>query len=317
MVREKFAEIIRAEKGTLSYIPILAAVLCWVAALLFVEYFTSSMDVHTMNFFRYLGGSILLTSIVLIAYPGCFRKYIRRLPVFLILGALVTTFQICWASAFYYAEPAFLSILGKFSTPLITLLAFIIYREERRVIKSPRFIAGFIMGFAGVIGVIAGIDNPLEVLASGRLKGIILILCSSVIWAIYSNLVKHVLKSENSFQAFTFTCVSATLFFLPLMIFLGEPQRLIDLSPAMIALVLVSGMIGIAAANVNYYLSIKRIGLATTSNLALITPLLTVVASYFIYGEKLSLVQILFAIILISGCILVVSAREKVKRNEL
>ena len=315
MVREKISQIIRAERGALSYIPILTAVLCWMAAVLFVEFFTSSMDVHTMNFFRYFGGSLLLTSIVLIAYPGCFRKYIRRLPVFLTLGAMVVTFQVCWVSAFYYAGPAFISILGKFSTPLITLLAFVIFREERRVIKSPRFIAGFLLGFFGVTGVIAGIGNPAEILASGQAKGIILVLCSSVVWAAYSNLVKHVLKSENSLQAFTFTCISATVFFLPLMIFYGEPGRLVDFSPAMIALVLFSGMVGIAGANTNYYLSIKKIGLATTSNLALITPLLTVVASYFIFSEKLSFVQILFAIILIFGCILVVSAREKVKRN--
>ena len=139
-LREQLRTIIRAETGALRNLPVIAAICCWVAAVLFVKYFSMLI--------RYLGASLFLSLVVSLVYPGCFRRFRQRLRVYLILGAMMTSFQLCWVHALYRVDPAFVSLLSKVSTPMITMAAFVFYREERVVIRSPRFLLGFAMGRA-------------------------------------------------------------------------------------------------------------------------------------------------------------------------
>jgi len=310
-LKECMLRMVRAETGAARNLPIAMAILCWLAAIMFVKYFSSLMDVHTQNFFRYLGASVFLSILVSMVYPGCFRKFLARWPVFLLLGGMVVAFQICWVNSLYHVDPAFVSLLGKFSTILITIMAFVFYTEERKIVRQGSFLLGFILGLAGVVGVVAGIPNFKTGIAQSQKLGIVFIISSSVIWAFYINLVKRVLRSENSLQAFTFTCVSATLFFLPIMLIWGEASVLFERPPIIMILVIVSGVIGIAGANSSYYLSIKRIGMAKSANLVLVHPFLVALASFFAFGERLTAVQWVFGIILLTGCALVISVHEK------
>ena len=310
-MREHFGKALRAESGIARFFPITGAVLCWVAAVLFVKYFSALMDVHTQNFFRYLGASLFLSILLRMYYPGCFKRYRERLPLFLLLGGMVAGFQICWVNALYRLGPAFFSLLGKLSTILITLTAFLFYREERVIIRAPRFILGFVMGLAGVAGVVAGIPGFKLGLETDQRTGIALVVFSSLIWAFYINLVKRVLRKENSLQAFTFTCISATFFFLPAMLLRGHPATLLGGSLTLMAVVIVSGVIGIAGANSSYYLSIKRIGMARSANLILSEPFLVALVSYPVFGERLSPAQWIFGIILLTGCALIISVQAR------
>ncbi len=306
---DQLKTIIRAETGALRNLPVITAICCWVAAVMFVKYFSTLMDVHTQNFFRYFGASLFLILVVNLVYPGCFRRYRQRLRVYLMLGAMMTSFQLCWVHALYRVDPAFISLLSKVSTPMITLTAFLFHREERMVIRSPRFLLGSFMGLAGVAGVVAGISNFEAGLLAFQKTGIVLIVAGALIWSIYVNLVKHVVREENPLIAFTFTCISATAILFPIMLIWGEPSALIGSSAQIIALVIVSGIIGLAGANSSYFLSIKRIGLATSANLVLVNPFLAALVSYLIFGEKLTAVQWVFGIILLAGCALVISVR--------
>ena len=303
--------MVRAETGAARNLPVAGAILCWTAAVMFVKYFSSLMDVHTQNFFRYLGASVFLSILVSTVYPGCFRKFLARWPVFLLLGGMVVAFQICWVNSLYHVDPAFVSLLGKFSTILITVMAFVFYHEEREIVRQGIFLLGFVLGLAGVAGVVTGMADFKTGLAQSQKLGIVFVISSSVIWAFYVNLVKRVLRSENSLQAFTFTCVSATLFFLPIMLIWGEASVLFEQSTVIFSLVILSGVIGIAGANSSYYLSIKRIGMAKSANLVLAHPFLVALASFFIFGERLTAVQWIFGVILLTGCALVISVQGK------
>jgi drug/metabolite transporter (DMT)-like permease len=268
------------------------------------------MDVHTQNFFRYFGASVFLGILSAVLYPGCFRLFARRWRLFMLLGTMVVGVQICWVKSIYFLGPAFVSLTGKLSTILITLGAFLLYHDERAVVRSGRFVAGFVMGLAGVAGVVTGMPSFELGLPQAELTGVLYLAASSLIWAVYVNVVKHKLAEINSLQAFTFTCVSATLFLLPVMLLRGEPSRLLHSGPWIMALVIVSGIVGVGGANTNYYASIKRIGMARSANLALIQPFATALASYFIFGEILTATQWIFGTILLAGCALIISIRE-------
>jgi drug/metabolite transporter (DMT)-like permease len=308
-MREILRKIIRAETGVLRNLPITVAVCCWVAAVIFVKYFSTLMDVHTQNFFRYLGAGIFLSLVLRLVYPESFSRYRQKWLIYLMLGGMMTAFQLCWVHALYRVDPGFVSLLSKVSTPVITLAAFIFYREERMIIRSPRFLLGFAMGIIGVIGVVAGISNFEMGLYESQKSGIALILAGALIWSVYINVVKHVIREENPLVAFTFTCLSATVILFPIMLVWGEPSTLLAGPVRVMGLVVVSGIIGIAGANSSYFLSIKRIGLAASANLVLANPFLTILASYLVFGEKLTAAQWIFGIILLAGCALVISVR--------
>ncbi len=311
----RLTEILHARQGLWRFLPIAAAILCWVAAVLFVKFFSYRMDIHTQNFFRYLGASVFLTAVSAVSYPGCIRIFIARAPVFFLLGAMVVAFQICWVSSIYQLGPAFVSLLGKLSTILITITAFLLYHEERIVVRTPRFLAGFAMGLAGVTGVVIGMSGFKPGLSESEITGILFLLASSVIWAVYVNVVKRVLLKVNSLPAFTFTCICATVYLLPIMLIWGRPSSLLESSGGLITLVIISGIIGVAGANSNYYASIRRIGMARSANLALVQPFATAIISFYLFGEKLTVLQWAFGALLLAGCALIISVRENKNKN--
>jgi drug/metabolite transporter (DMT)-like permease len=290
----------------LKVLPILAAILCWAAASLFVRFFSFRMDLHTQNFFRYLGASLLLGPVVTFVYPGCFRRFLTRWHIFLPLGAMLVAFQILWCASIYRIEIGFASLLGKVSTLLITLIAFTVHPEERRIIRSPLFLTGLALGFVGMAGVVAGIPNFSQGLSGMQKTGIMYLMGSAVVWAVYVNIIKAVLRTENSLQAITFICISTTVLYFPILLLWGHPGILLQSGAWLTALLLLSGMIGIAGANSSYYLSIKRIGLAPSSNLVLADTFVVALASGPLFGEHLSTLQWIFGLLLLAGCWLVV-----------
>ncbi len=312
-MNSRMKEILQARQGISRFLPIAAAILCWVAAVLFVKFFSFRMDIHTQNFFRYFGASIFLAAVSSIAYPGCFRIFLSRAPVFFLLGAMVVAFQICWVSSIYRLGPAFVSLLSKLSTILITIAALLLYHEERIVVRTPRFLAGFAMGLAGVGGVVIGMPGFTLGLPRSEITGILFLIAGSVIWAVYANVVKHVLRQVNSLQAFTFTCICATGYLLPIMLIWGQPASLLNGGWELMTLVIISGIIGVAGANSNYYASIKRIGVARSANLALIQPFATAIVSYHLFAEKLTSAQWAFGALLLAGCATIISIKENKK----
>ena len=146
-------------------------------------------------------------------------------------------------------------------------------------------------------------------MALSQKSGIALIVAGALVWSVYVNVVKHVVREENPLVAFSFTCMSATAILFPIMLVWGEPATLFAAPANVPVLLVISGIIGLAGANSSYFLSIKRIGLAPSANLVLINPFLTAVASYLIFGEKLTVIQWIFGIILVAGCALVISVR--------
>jgi len=87
------------------------------------------------------------------------------------------------------------------------------------------------MGLAGVAGVVVGMPSFGLGLPEDELSGVLYLVASSLIWAVYVNVVKHKLAEINSLPAFTFTCICTTAFLLPVMLLRGEPSRLFNSGP--------------------------------------------------------------------------------------
>ncbi|HOV76665.1 MAG TPA: DMT family transporter, partial [Sedimentisphaerales bacterium] len=119
----------------------LGTLACWSLSPLFIKYLTGHVDSWTQNAVRYSVASLLLLPFLIHASAsgGLSSKVWRRaiLPSFANIAM-----QSLWAAGFYYIGPAFMTLLSKTSVLWVTGFSLIVFREERPLIRSPRFWAG-------------------------------------------------------------------------------------------------------------------------------------------------------------------------------
>jgi drug/metabolite transporter (DMT)-like permease len=100
------------------------------------------------------------------------------------------------------------------------------------------------------------------------------------------------------------------------MLIFGDPSDALAMPASGIVLLLISSLVGIAAAHVLYYIAISRLGVALVSGTTLLSPFLTAAASQFIYNERLLPQQWLGGIVLVLGAGLLVWAQQHVVGSE-
>jgi len=81
------------------------------------------------------------------------------------------------------------------------------------------------------------------------------------------------------------------------------------------ALVVISGIIGVAGANSNYYASIKRIGMARSANLALIQPFAAGSCQLLHIRRNPDCSAVVFRRCTAGGCALIISIRNSRQEN--
>ena len=141
--------------------------------------------------------------------------------------------------------------------------------------------------------------------------GILLALGGALSWSFVGLTVKKWIANKLT-PLFTVTIV-----FTLVSIFLTPPVLLsgphVTGSPGIIKwLVLVgSGLLGIAGGQGLYYYLLPRLGIITASSVQLLVPLFTGIFSFLLFGERLTLLQLAGAIILLGGCRVVLLQKQK------
>jgi drug/metabolite transporter (DMT)-like permease len=95
-----------------------------------------------------------------------------------------------------------------------------------------------------------------------------------------------------------------------LTMFMGHPAKCLELSLNGWFAVIISGITGIALGHVFYYIALRRLGPTTPSLVQLAQPFIVVVISYFVFSEKLSVPQMVFGVVLVTGSALAILAKK-------
>ena len=288
-----------------KYLPITIAAFIWIWPAILIKILSFYFDNYTQNFYRYLAGSFVLIIINLIFYRKELFNSLKEIKNFIFPTILVFAFQITSVAGIYMLTPTIAVLIGKSSVFFTTLFSFIFFVDERKIIKSKSFIFGSLLAIIGVCGVIIG-KSGLH-LNSFNL-GAILILISSVLWALYTIVIKvRVQKTDPFVSASIIFTMSLPLFFISALLF-GNMRTLYATPKNIILILFLSGIFCVGIANAFNYKSIKLIGTVISSNLILITPFFTAIFSYIIFKEVLTLYQILSGIILLIGCSILMRA---------
>lgn len=203
------------------------------------------------------------------------------------------------------------SLLGSISPLFTTALLALIYKIK----VAPGVIIGSILAFAGVGCVVFSHGEGFEISP----KGDILALSASLSWAIYTIVVRRLNPIYSSLfitrKLFFYGVISA----LPLIFIQDAPLKLsllFDFSQPqyglnMLFLVLICSLSGYLI----YNEALKILGSVTASNYLYLQPLVTLVAAYFIFGEKIYFFGYLGCALIIGG--LVISDKLKFSKVKI
>lgn len=289
------------------YAPIFFATLLWVWPGIFIKYLGDYFSSYTQNFYRFLAASLFLLAAGLVRSRRNFLSSFRNLKVFLPPAACVLIAQITWVEGIVLTEPAFASFLRRSSILFVILFSFMLFRPERMIISSKFFIMGTILCAGGIAGVIlgggaGGFDFGL---------GTILVLLSALFWAMFIVSIRRISAGTDSLLS------SGVIFMLTLPVFLaggaakGDIMEILHVGRFTNFILFASGILFVGIANTLQYKSIKLIGSSLTANLVLSTPFLTAVASYYIFGEVLTALQIFSGTLLLAGAGLLTMTRAQ------
>lgn len=288
-----------------------AAAVIWATPAIFMSWLGRTFDPFSMNFYRYA-----VAAAALVVFLAC-RRERPRLPAareMLALGIVLVpsvVYQTAWAYAMaeHLIYPATGSLIMQLSLIVSIVAGYFIFRDERAVIRAPRFLAGTALALAGVAGVIltasGGGETPTTALGAG------LALTAAVGWGFYNVAIKRAVRATGPHMAFTVVSVYMTVSLLVIAILFGDLAAPFG-APWVENVGLVgSGVACIAVAHLLYYVGIRALGVAVGSMSILTIPVLTAVLSGLILGDRLTVLQIAFGVALLVGTYLALDAGLK------
>ena len=289
----------------------LAGILCWAVSPVMIRAVRDFFSVSFFNFIRFLLSSLLLwVFFILTSGITKLKSVSESIPGFyykiLVISVVLFISQSLYTYGLFLIYPGLATLIQESDIIFAAAIAYLLFQDERKTLSNWRFLVGAIVAITGVILVIAGGEDL------GRLEfnlGFLAIVLSTLTWSLHSALFKKWLARVPATLSVSleFTCVG--LFFLITHIFSNKGFRIPEAPISKWIIMIISGFTGLGMGFTFYYRALPVIGLALASSLGLLIPLLTGIISYFVFGELLSVWQILGGVVLLSGCYLAIRIR--------
>jgi len=294
-------------------VALVAAALGWSLAPVFIRGLSGVYTPCAQNFLRYGGGAAPLVVISMVAYRDDLRVVLRNYRGMVAIAALNVVQQSLWTIGCTGAGATMAQLTSKLSVVLVIIFSFLLFREERPVIRSPLYLIGTLMGLVGVAGVISRDAGSLVPVFDFPLVALLLV---AVLWGLYTVWGKHLVTHVHPVPMFTVLAVYTTIAFGILMLVLDGPSVVIDGGPRLALLAVLSGVVPIAMAHTCFHFAQKHLGSALSASILLLNPLVTyAIALAFWSDERLILTQWLGAVVLLIGAFLVTYAGHRVHRS--
>lgn len=260
---------------------------------IFVKYaYAAGVNVVTMLTARFLLAALVLWAIIgLRKIPAAVNKK-AAFQLFL-LGTLgYGTMSVMFASSLHYL-PASLSAMLLYAYPaLVSIMSFALGDESFSWAKGGALLTCF-CGLFLVLGV--SFENA-------QLIGIVLGLGSALVYSCYIVIGNRVLKSIHSLIATTYVCTFAGITLL-LAGWAGGMQSL-SFSPQGWLAILGMAILGTIVGILGIFSGMSRIGAANASIISTMEPVITVILSALLLAEKITLLQGLGGILIITGVVI-------------
>src|SRR5688572_17801714 len=173
-----------------------------------------------------------------------------------------------------------------------------------------RQVAGLALGFAGTLLVISGGRSPLAIVALPSTRGDLLVLASTVTWAVYTILGRRTLQAIGSARATAGAMLSGWLMLVPFFLAAGGWRDFGRLTPTGWSAVL---FLGIGCSGLGYlfwYAALEKIETARVASLLYLEPLVTCAAAWLVLDEPLHPATLAGGVTVLCGVALAQRARK-------
>jgi len=257
---------------------------------------------------RFLLAFVLLTV--------CFPKHIwffgwKNELLFALAGLCgVTLYFFCENTALEKTSSSSVSIIVSTAPFFTAMWSKLFHRKDK---LSPLFFLGFSLAIIGIV--LISFNTLLS--AKMQLSGIFLAACAAAVWGLYSVVSNRLSKTKGSVVMITRRVFFyGLLFMLPVLPFTGFSLSRLSLlsSPKLLCNVLYLGACASGVCYLSWNWAIRELGAVRTSVYIYGVPVVTVLFSFLVLGEKIT--AFLFAGTLLTILGLVISLK-KPKRQEI
>jgi drug/metabolite transporter (DMT)-like permease len=289
----------------------LGAICAWSLAPPMIYSITAYFPVNFQNAVRYFVSLAVLWPVFLLTSDksrlrGHFRLLRKKAPHIVLIALANYGFQVCYTYSLFLVTPSVMSLVSQTQMIFGVLFALILFHDERALIRRPLFLAGLVFALGGVSLVVAGSRT----FGSPSLGvGVIVVLASAFCWALLGSLLRKWVPDVPPLLSICSVFSIVTPLFGATYMVMNRGFPIPAASFGQWFILLLSGLIAIGLGHSLFYRSVRVLGVAVSSTIGLLTPLLVSIISYIAYGEILTGIQILGAAALLGGCILIVRTR--------
>jgi len=282
------------------------ALVAWGMAPVFIRLMRNAYDPYSQAFIRYFFAATVLVAVCLIAYRAEFLTLLRRPGPLLAIAAVNTTHQLTWTLGCYHASATLAQLIVQLGVVFVILFSYLLFREERAVIRSPLYLGGTAVSFLGMAVVVTGGQHSAGAIGIGTAA---LLLTPALCFAVYVVWVKHLMINAHPIPLFAVLSIFNTLALGVIACLFGRPACLIEASTQITVLAFLSGILPLAAAHPAFHFAQKYLGSAFSSSCNLFSPLLTYLFAMCLLDDApLTIAQWGGAAALLSGTMMVMRA---------
>jgi drug/metabolite transporter (DMT)-like permease len=290
---------------------LLGSVVCWAIVPVLLRHLTGSIDAWTANGIRYPLSALLYWPILWHAHQ---RGRLNRSVAVRCLApaALALSAQVFWALAPYYLAANAIGFFVRFTLVWSVLGAVVLFRDERELLRRPRFYIGMGLCVFGFVALSMSARFSSEDVSP---TGIVIMFFFSLFFGLYAVAVRLCLRGINSLIGFGMVAQYVSIGTVTAMLVWGAPSIIINLPAQAWAALVVSSVLGIAMGHFFLYAAIKRVGAAITSGVQSVTPFLTVGFAYLFLGESMTASKWLAGTIMVVGAAVLLSVERVVAKE--
>lgn len=289
----------------------LLTIFLWSLGNIFIAYLSLFFDNYTQNFFRYISAAITLLLFSLAFNKDKYFSSLKNLKLLTVPILTVFIFQIFNVYGIAFTTPTVATLITRLSVIFVDVFSFFLFSEERVTLTNKKFIVGTLLSFVGVFGVVL-VGSSLFYSNGMFFVGVLFLILTSILWAIYIVSIKVVLKNSDPLSTTTNVFLISGLMYLPFSAFTGGIYKIFSEGLLINFLLVVSGILSIGIGNFLNYYAIQELGASLSTNLQLLIPVVTGILSMIILNEPMPLSKVMFSLLTLGGCWLVIeSSRNK------
>lgn len=253
------------------------------------------------NGVRFLAGGIVLLLFVFWKYRSALNDILcspKNLMIAITVGMMLAANMYFWLKGTKLTNAVTASLFGVLAMPFGVLFAALFYQDERQKIRHKAFWLGSFITILGSVGFVW--QGQSLSLAESFWTGSLFLFLSIII----RNLQNLFVKAAKSLNMLAFSAITSLSMSFASLLISHQQGQLHTLSQTEIGLLLLlfgAGIYAVFAAMALAFYIIQEQGLITYQILELIIPVSTAIIAYLVLDEQISIIQTLFAILVIFG----------------